>query len=61
VKARQATASGVDVWAIQSLMVVKTVMEWSNDPTIGGDIAPIIIQRGKKWRWFNRPAFCPEN
>jgi hypothetical protein len=61
VKARQATASGVDVWAIQSSMVVKTVMEWSNDPSIGGDIASIIIQRGKKWRWFSRPAFCREN
>jgi hypothetical protein len=61
VKARQATVSGIDVWAVQSSMVVRAVMDWSNDPTIGGDIASVIIERGRKWRWFSRPAFCPEN
>ena len=60
-KARQARASGVDVLADKSSMAVKAVMDWSNDPTIGGDIASIIIERGKKWRWFSRPTFCTEN
>jgi hypothetical protein len=60
-RARQATAPGVDDWADKSSMVVKAVMDWSNDPTIGGDIASIIIERGRKWRWFSRPTFCKEN
>ena len=60
-KARWASASGVDVWADRSSTAVKVVMDWSNDPTIGGDIASIIIERGKKWRWFSRPTFCTKN
>jgi hypothetical protein len=60
-KARQAKASGVDVLADKSSMAVKAVMDWSNDPTIGGDVASIIIERGKKWRWFSRPTFCTKN
>jgi hypothetical protein len=60
-KARRPRAPGVDVWADRSSMAVKVVMDWSNDPTIGGEIASIIIERGKKLRWFNRPTFCTDN
>jgi hypothetical protein len=40
---------------------VKAVRDWSGNPHIGGDIATIILERGKKWRWFHRPEFYPEN
>jgi hypothetical protein len=53
-KTHQATVPSVEGWAAKSSMAVKAVMDWSNDPTIGGDIASIIIERGKKWRWFSR-------
>jgi membrane associated rhomboid family serine protease len=28
------------------------------DPTIGGDVAVVILERDKPLRWFNRPAVC---
>ncbi len=61
IKTRQATLPSVEGWAAKSSMAAKAVIDWSNDPTIGGDIASIIIERGKKWRWFRRPTFCKEN
>jgi hypothetical protein len=60
-KTHQTAVPSVEGWAAKSSMAVKAVMDWSNDPTIGGDVASIIIERGKKLRWFNRPTFCKEN
>jgi hypothetical protein len=35
-------------------MALKAVMDRSNDPTIGSDIASIIIELSKKRGWFSR-------
>lgn len=40
---------------------VGAVRDWSGEKGIGGDVATIIIERGKGWRWYHRPDFCPEN
>ncbi len=40
--------------------IVAAVRDWSGSKLIGGDIATIILERGKGWRWFHRPDFCPQ-
>ena len=45
-------------WARMAHATVKAVRDWGNDDEIGGDIATIILERGKKCRWFHRPEFC---
>lgn len=50
-----------EIWATKTEMYVKTVTDWSGDVNIGGEIATIILEHGKKWRWFRRPSFCPLN
>lgn len=51
---------GADVDATRYSAYVTAVRDWSYDPGIGGEIATIILERGKDWRWFKRPDFCPE-
>ena len=46
--------------AIKSQAFVEAVRDWSGDVTIGGEVAVLILERGKKWRWFKHPNFCPE-
>jgi hypothetical protein len=46
--------------AMVAEMHVKAVIEWSDDKEVGGEIASVILERGKKWRWFNRPDFCAD-
>jgi hypothetical protein len=41
--------------------IVKAVGDWTKEPGIGGDTATIILERGRSWRWYHRPDFCPEN
>jgi hypothetical protein len=36
------------------------VRDWSGNAEVGGEIAVIILEREKGWRWFSRPSFCPE-
>ncbi|MGA3301875.1 MAG: hypothetical protein ABSC72_01140 [Methylovirgula sp.] len=52
---------GPDADAAKFSAYVAAVRDWSQDPTIGGEIAAIILERGKGWRWFHRPDFCPES
>ncbi|THD46898.1 MAG: hypothetical protein E7774_05715 [Bradyrhizobium sp.] len=52
--------SSVENYAIRAKAIATAIRDWSGDDKIGGDIAVITIERGKKWNWFNRPAFCPE-
>jgi hypothetical protein len=59
IKAETVGRSPVDSMALRAEAFVKAVMEWSADPYIGGEIATLIVERGKKWRWFSRPDFCP--
>jgi len=40
-------------------MLVTAVKDWGGENTIGGEVAVIMLERRKKWRWFHRPAFCP--
>lgn len=49
-----------DAEAARDIDIVGAVRDWSGNKTIGGDIAAIILERGKNWRWFHRPTFCPE-
>jgi hypothetical protein len=46
--------------AIKGQAFVEAVRDCSGDITIGGEVAVLILERGKKWRWFKRPTFCPE-
>jgi hypothetical protein len=50
----------IEALAVTAESFVRAVRDWSGDPTIGGDIAVITLERAKKWRWFHRPDFCPE-
>ena len=52
--------SGPDTDATRYTSYVAAVRDWSGDAGIGGEIATIILERGKGWRWFRRPDFCPE-
>ena len=52
--------SGLDATALRLSTLVTAVRDWSGNDKIGGDIATIILERGKPWRWFHRPYFCPE-
>ncbi len=47
-------------WALRSKMCVQAVIDWTEDEEVGGEIAAVILERGKKYRWFQRPTFCPE-
>jgi hypothetical protein len=53
-------ANGPDAAAVRLSSLVTAVRDWSGNDKIGGDIATIILERGKDWRWFHRPDFCPE-
>jgi hypothetical protein len=53
-------ANGPDATALRLSTLVKAVRDWAGNDGIGGDIATIILERGKAWRWFHRPDFCPE-
>jgi hypothetical protein len=52
---------GPDTDATRYSSYVAAVRDWSGDNDIGGEVATIILERGKGWRWFHRPDFCPEN
>jgi hypothetical protein len=52
--------TGPDATALHLSTLVAAVRDWSGNDKIGGDIATIILERGKAWRWFHRPDFCPE-
>lgn len=49
-----------DIIAARYSIYAASVRDWAGNNGIGGDIATIIIERGKGWRWFHRPTFCPE-
>jgi hypothetical protein len=49
-----------DAAAARYMAYATAVRDWSGDPAIGGGIATIILERGQRWRWFNRPKYCPE-
>jgi hypothetical protein len=51
---------GADGQAQRFENIVAAVRDWSGNPAIGGDIAVIILERGKTVRWFHRPDYCPE-
>ena len=41
--------------------VTQAVIDRAGDPHIGGQVASIILEQGRNWRWFRRPDFCPEH
>lgn len=61
VKERGGGKPMIEALAITAESFVRAVRDWSGDPAIGGDISVIMLERGRKWRWFHRPDFCPEN
>jgi hypothetical protein len=48
-----------DAVAARYSAYVAAVRDWSGERGIGGEVATIILERGKGWRWFHRPPFCP--
>jgi hypothetical protein len=52
--------NGPDAVAVRFSNLVTAVRDWSGNDKVGGDIATIILERGKDWRWFHRPDFCPD-
>lgn len=52
------TSATVTDWAKMAHATVTAVRDWGNDDEIGGEIATIILERGQKCRWFNRPNFA---
>lgn len=50
-----------EIWAMKIEMYAKAVRDWSGDVGIGGEATAIIMERGKKWRWFHQPSFCRNN
>jgi hypothetical protein len=52
--------NGPDAVAVRFGNLVAAVRDWSGNDKVGGDIATLILERGKDWRWFHRPDFCPE-
>jgi hypothetical protein len=50
---------GPDTDAARYSSYVAAIRDWSGDTGIGGEVATIILERGRGWRWFRRPDFCP--
>ena len=46
---------GPDTDATRYSSYVAAVRDWSGGKDIGGEVATIIVERGKGWRWFHRP------
>lgn len=46
--------------ATMAQMYVTAARDWTGDSEIGGEIAAIILERGRKCRWLHRPGFYPE-
>lgn len=53
--------SAPEIWASKIEMYVKSVRDWSTNAGVGGDVATMVLEMGKKWRWFHRPSYCPED
>ncbi len=53
--------AGPDGVAARYSAYIAAVRNWSRDDGIGGDIAAVILERGKDLRWFHRPDFCPDD
>lgn len=52
--------AGPDGDAARFWAYVGAVRDWSDDRGIGGEIATVVSERGRGWRWYHRPSFCPE-
>ena len=50
---------GPDAVAGRYSAFARAVRDWTGDKGIGGEIATIILEKGRGWRWYNRPDFCP--
>lgn len=55
-----ANTTGPDAVAARYSLYVEAVRDWARDSGIGGEVATIILEKGKGWRWFRRPNYCPE-
>ena len=49
-------ATDRDAAIVQSL--VQAVIDGANDPSVGGEVAILILQRDKGLTWFHRPDVC---
>ncbi len=58
IDAEGARESSADKMALLVEAFVRAVRDWSGDDTVGGDVAVLILERGKYPRWFRRPSFC---
>jgi hypothetical protein len=51
------TGNSVEDEAIQAKKCVEAVRDWSKSSKIGGDIVTVILERGRKVRWYDPPPF----
>jgi hypothetical protein len=49
-----------DKAALRVTGYVQAMINWGNEPGIGGDATTVILERGQTLRWYIRPDFCPE-
>jgi hypothetical protein len=48
--------------ALRTRALVKFMIDYANDESIGGAAYAVILERSEGARWFpSRPIFCPEN
>jgi hypothetical protein len=57
---RLGNTSQVDRQAALLTGIVQGIINWGNDPKIGGEVATIILEHGSDLRWYSRPSFCRE-
>jgi hypothetical protein len=55
------STGGASDWAVRAQLCVRAVVDWAGDQEVGGEVATIVLEQGRRWRWFHRPAFYPED
>jgi hypothetical protein len=44
--------------AVKLQLTTQAILRWADDERIGGDVAVMILEKGRRWRWFHRPDAC---
>jgi hypothetical protein len=44
--------------ALKATVMVRAMINWSNDPAIGGDVSTVILEKGRPIRWYARADSC---
>jgi hypothetical protein len=55
---RLSRSTSADQGALAADDAVQAVEDWSNNKSIGGDVATVILEAGKPLRWYTKPSSC---